>query len=368
VISAGGETPFEKPLPTVTRPEPMTLEAGGGRFPIWIVPPPRPMPESVIVARRLDPALLTKLESGARVLLLPDGERGSPPLRNHWFLRGGPYLPDHPIWQTVPREFLVDLQHFDLAGPVMPDLPHLDEIDPIVLLWDNHDIRDVKTHGVAFETTIGKGRLLVSALRHDGETNAAGAWLLGEFARHLAQGPPPRRSLRPETIRRLSAKLRERSIDLTKMTWRFRPDPRNAGIAEKWHEPAHVAGSEWSDIRVGRHWESQGWPTLDGWAWYRLETTIPAEWRGEDVFLTFEGVDDHYEAFVNGHKVGTGGDPETKRTAFADRASHKATDYVKPGEKCLIAVRVLDWYGAGGIHRPVTLSTVPLSENADFVR
>ena len=60
---------------------------------------------------------------------------------------------------------------------------------------------------------------------------------------------------------------------------------------------------------------------------------------------------------MNGQQVGTGGDPAKKLTAFEDRASHEITQAVKPGEHCTIAVRVLDWYGAGGIHRPVTLGT-----------
>jgi hypothetical protein len=128
----------------------------------------------VVLSRRLDDVLLSRLARWARVLLLPDGERGSFPLRQHWFLRGGPYLPDHPLWKAIPPGMVVDVQHFDLAGPVIPDVEYLDQIDPVVLLWDNHDIKEVKTHALVFETRVGKGRLFVSALKHDGDTNAAG--------------------------------------------------------------------------------------------------------------------------------------------------------------------------------------------------
>src|SRR5207302_10287342 len=124
----------------------------------------------------------------------------------------------------------------------------------------------------------------------------------------------------------------------------------------------------WRPIRVGKHWEAQGWRNLDGWAWYRLDVTIPNDWAGHEVYLSFEGVDDHYEAFVNGTKIGSGGDPVAKRTAFDERASHKITSVVKPGEKCSIAVRVLDWYGAGGIHRPATLGTAELAPGGDMIR
>jgi hypothetical protein len=369
VVSTGAKTQqFMMPTHAVVRPERRVLPFEKSEWPIWIVPPREPDTDSVQVVRRLDPQLLDRLEAGAKVLLLPDGEKGSLPLRNHWFLRGGPYLPDHPLWERIPREMIVDLQHFDLAGPVIPDFQLLDEIDPLVLLWDNHDIKEVKTHALVFETRVGKGRLFVSALRHDGDENAAGQWLLGEFTRHAAAGPLPKRSLKPETIRRMRDKLREKKLDLTKETWRFKPDPNNSGVGDNWHAPDLKLDDSWKSIRVGKHWEGQGWPNLDGWAWYRLDVVIPTDWAGSDTYLSFEGVDDHYEVFVNGTKIGAGGDPQTKRTAFDERASYKITPPLKPGERCSIAIRVFDWYGAGGIHRPVTLSTSPFAPGADFLR
>ena len=45
------------------------------------MPPPRPVPDNVIRATRLDLNLFTKLEAGAKVVLLPDGEKGSFPLQ-----------------------------------------------------------------------------------------------------------------------------------------------------------------------------------------------------------------------------------------------------------------------------------------------
>jgi beta-glucuronidase len=34
--------------------------------------------------------------------------------------------------------------------------------------------------------------------------------------------------------------------------------------------------NSWKEIRIGADWESQGYPDLDGWAWYRLSVEIPA--------------------------------------------------------------------------------------------
>jgi hypothetical protein len=39
-----------------------------------------------------------------------------------------------------------------------------------------------------------------------------------------------------------------------------------------------------------------------------------------------------------------------------------------PGQKALIAVRVNDWQGAGGIFRPVTLGTLAFNPALDLLK
>ena len=113
---------------------------------------------------------------------------------------------------------------------------------------------------------------------------------------------------------------------------------------------------------------TQGYPALDGWAWYRIEVDVPPGWQGRDTFLSFEGVDDVYELYVNGRLVGKGGDLATRKDALQERHSHNITSFVTPGQKALVAVRVYDWYGAGGIFRPVTLGTQAFAPSLDFLR
>lgn len=367
ILGTSNQPEFRFPLPKVEKPSRLSLVAtlrvadktiAKNEWPLWLVPSPKPMAKEILLAKRLDEGLLSRLEAGARVLLLPDGGPGSPPRQSHWFLRGGPVVLKHPLTQTIPQDLLVETQHFDLAGDVIPDVSYLAEVDPCLVLWDNHDIRRVKTHALVFSTRVGKGRLLVSALRHDGEANAVGKWLLGEFADHLASGPEPRTALSRETIAGIRDKLGERKVDLGAKKWKFQPDPKNEGLAQKWHEPGTKTDT-WADIRIDSHWEGQGYPTLDGWAWYRLTVEVPPSFAGKEAFLRFTGVDDHYEVYVNGRKVGTGGDIATKTTAFEEIKSHPVGNGLKPGEAVTIAVRVYDWYGAGGLFRPVTLTTSP---------
>ena len=80
------------------------------------------------------------------------------------------------------------------------------------MLWDNHDIKTVKTHGLVFETRTGLGRFLVSALNHGPAGNAAGEWLRDALLDHLLHGPPPRKTLKEETWKRLKQKLHEERI------------------------------------------------------------------------------------------------------------------------------------------------------------
>ena len=323
---------------------------------------------AVIVASAFDDDLVRYLEAGARVLLLPDGRRHSLPLAAHWFLRGAPYIPESRLLQRVPRELFVELQHFDLAADVIPELSYLDQIDPILLLWDTHGLDKVKTHGLVFETGAGRGRLLVSALRHRSPGNAAGRWLIEEFVEELRSGPAARRHLTAESWERLKAKLHEEKIPLTERDWKFKPDPHEQGLKAGWASPLLACDASWKTIRVGRSWESQGWSSLNGWAWYRLSIKIPPHWAGQRIYLIFEGVDDIYELYVNGKLAGKGGDLATRQSAFSEKKSHDISVWTEAGKDCLIAVRVYDWFGAGGIFQPVALSTTPYTAEGEILK
>ena len=324
--------------------------------------------EGIVVASRFDDDLARILENGGRVLFLPDGQKNSFALNAHWFLRGAPYIPESSISRRVPRDLLLELQHFDLASDVVPDLPQLDSFDPILLLWDTHDQKRVKTHGLVFETRVGSGRMLVSALHHGGAQNAAGRWLLSEFINHLRSGEPPRHALTSEVWAYLKSQLHAEQTNLVSCTWHFKPDPQNEGLARGWQSPTLASEAGWKDIRIGADWESQGYPALDGWAWYRLWVDIPERWKSGEIFLSFEGVDDMYELYVNGELAGRGGDLATHKDALSEKKSHNITRLVKPGQKALIAVRVDDWQGAGGIFRPVTLGTVGISSDITILK
>jgi beta-galactosidase len=68
---------------------------------------------------------------------------------------------------------------------------------------------------------------------------------------------------------------------------------------------------------------------------YRHAFTVPNDWAGRHVFLTFDGVNSFFFLYINGQKVGVGKDSRTP-------VEFDITQYVKPGEN-LVAVENFRW-------------------------
>jgi beta-galactosidase len=102
---------------------------------------------------------------------------------------------------------------------------------------------------------------------------------------------------------------------------------------------------------------------------YRRDFTLPADWNGRRIFITFDGVDAGFFIWVNGKKVGYS---VNSRNA----AEFDITSYVKPG-KNMLAVEVYrfttgsyledqDMWRLSGIFRNVTLWSSPQEHIRDF--
>jgi len=102
---------------------------------------------------------------------------------------------------------------------------------------------------------------------------------------------------------------------------------------------------------------------------YRRDFTVPAEWKGRRIFITFDGVDAGFFIWVNGKKVGYS---VNSRNA----AEFDLTKYVKPGKNTL-AVEVYrfttgsyledqDMWRLSGIFRNVTLWSSPQEHIRDY--
>ena len=144
------------------------------------------------------------------------------------------------------------------------------------------------------------------------------------------------------------------TIDISK-NWKFMPDKENAGMNGKWFSTGYD-DSAWKTIDAGLRWEDQGYPDLDGYAWYRKAVKVPSQWKGKKVWIKFGGVNDAYDLYVNGKKVSSYGASQYSyagKPSFADVSS-----FLNYGKENMIAIRVNDWGNSGGLWRlPVILTT-----------
>ena len=111
--------------------------------------------------------------------------------------------------------------------------------------------------------------------------------------------------------------------------------------------------TDWETLRVPRNWEDNGYPGYDGFAWYRTTFKLPASLEEKSLWLHLGYIDDVDEVYVNGHLVGSTGEfPPDYETAYdRNRVYALPHDVLKFGEENLIAVRVYDEWGEGGIVR-----------------
>lgn len=120
--------------------------------------------------------------------------------------------------------------------------------------------------------------------------------------------------------------------------------------------------SDWSTIHVPGAWESASPKELgqyNGFAWYRCFVKVPTEWAGKALRLELGRIDDSDEAYFNGTKIGSTGTlpPKAEGKSGVVRRYQVNAKLVRPGEFNLIAVRVHDQGGDGGIMSgPVALS------------
>lgn len=157
--------------------------------------------------------------------------------------------------------------------------------------------------------------------------------------------------------------------------------------------------SKWKDIKVPSNWQVEGYgtPYYSNFTYifqkdfprimstppekytayternpvgsYRRDFTVPAEWSGRRIFITFDGVDAGFFIWVNGKKVGYS---VNSRNA----AEFDLTKYLKPGKNTL-AVEVYrfttgsyledqDMWRLSGIFRNVTLWSSPQEHIRDY--
>lgn len=127
--------------------------------------------------------------------------------------------------------------------------------------------------------------------------------------------------------------------------WRF-----SVGDDIRWAAPSFDDRS-WTQINAPEEWESEGYRSYNGFAWYRKSFKLPDDADTTQTYLHLGTIDDVDEVYLNGQLIGSSGQfPPDFRTAYSHSRSYLVPPkLLKPGQQNLVAVRVYDEGGKGGI-------------------
>ena len=115
-------------------------------------------------------------------------------------------------------------------------------------------------------------------------------------------------------------------------------------FAEPDYNDAH-----WSTVTVPAQWETQGFANYDGYAWYRVNFSLPAKALKEELYLLLGKIDDVDDTFLNGIPVGSMGKfPPKDESAWNQQRIYKLAPRSLKRHNTL-AIRVYDGGAPGGI-------------------
>ncbi|NUM55005.1 MAG: 9-O-acetylesterase [Candidatus Hydrogenedentes bacterium] len=107
-----------------------------------------------------------------------------------------------------------------------------------------------------------------------------------------------------------------------------------------WADPEFDA-RDWSTLTTPGVWEDQGFPNLDGFAWYRKEIELPESWAKHPLRLHLTGLNDSDRTWFNGEVIGQG-------EGAGNRHEYAVPAHLVRAGRNVIAVRVYDMGNVGG--------------------
>ncbi|MGK9477656.1 beta-galactosidase GalB [Melioribacter sp. OK-6-Me] len=159
----------------------------------------------------------------------------------------------------------------------------------------------------------------------------------------------------------LSQTLEIRRVENFNEDWKF-----HLGDITNGNDPA-LNDSQWRQLNLPHDWSIEGKfdennpATVGGGAlpggigWYRKEFLVPDSYAGKRIFIEFDGVYMNSQVWINGAYLGN-------RPNGYISFRYELTDYIKYGDKNLIAIKVDNskqpnsrWYSGSGIYRNVRL-------------
>lgn len=145
-------------------------------------------------------------------------------------------------------------------------------------------------------------------------------------------------------------------------------DGQNSGKWTRIDVPSCWELQGFGDYTYGRFYKTEGLKPSSETGIYRTHFTIPRQWSGDSVRITFEGVMTDAKVSIDGRQAGA-----VHQGGFTE-FSYDITGLVKPGRRHRLEVEVkkesdnrsvnsaerrADWWLFGGIYRPVYIESVP---------
>lgn len=122
----------------------------------------------------------------------------------------------------------------------------------------------------------------------------------------------------------------------------------NKGEKDGWAE-IYMDDSSWKDYEIPGSWFVQKL-FQNGIIWVRIPVTVPADWAGKDLVLNLGAIDKTDITYFNGEKVGETGGKLDVGAWNVFRSYKIPASLVKPGERNMIAVRVISFAYDGSFH------------------
>ena len=153
----------------------------------------------------------------------------------------------------------------------------------------------------------------------------------------------------------------------TDLLWRFKLDPEDVGVEQKWHKLKYEKTEDWLRFRTDKFWEHQGaedttreaeaavdTSRYDGIGWYAQAVPVPQDLKGRKIYLRFGAVDESCWVYLNGELAGEHLFKEKNdwKTPFELRID-PLIKWEKDAQT--VIVRVEDKSGMGGIWKRVWL-------------
>lgn len=246
-----------------------------------------------------------------------------------------------------------------------------DYIGPILVPNDNSS--EIAAHGLLGRRVVGKGEILaiqlvpemLNATKYDYRKFPSWRWtrtfsqlltnLGGTFVSDLKFFTRQSESVVPK-IFRIPEKWRAKFEWQVPASGNIIADRGNNGLKHGWHKP-EFDDSKWRPINTGESFQDQGdfFENRNGVLWYRVRFTIPTELKKKPLLLDLGLIDDMDISYLNGHPIG-------KTNSYHIKRKYRIAPWaVKFGQENVIAVRVFDHKGNGGIlGKPTIKEIVPI--------